>query len=488
MRRLLRLLLLVGVGWTGVELYKRSRPSPATAGAGVVHTSAMARNVALARTSAKVGASYASHQARRATASPEKQAELDAAFEMKTAEEVANVLGNMKGALMKIGQMASFLDDGLPEAMRDALATLQADAPPMSADLAAQVIERELGAAPDAVFAEWDPQPISAASIGQVHRAVTKDGEAVAVKVQYPGVAEAITADLDNSQMLFSMLKMLFPHLDPKPLVDELRERLGEETDYRIEAKNQTDFARWYTEHPFIHVPRVFNELSTERVLTTELVDGARFDEVAQQWPDDEKQLAAEAIYRFVFRSLWAFHAFNGDPHPGNYLFHPGGRVTFLDFGLVKRFTQRDMDGAAAMIETLVLNDDIAAYRRTVEDIGFLHRDAPLTDEEVEQYFGYFYELIRHGGGHRLVTHEYAAAMVGKFFDPNGSKVQKYANMLPQYAILQRINLGLYAILARLEAKADWLKITEEIWPFAGGAPSTELGRAEAAWVARLRG
>ncbi|HVT78161.1 MAG TPA: hypothetical protein VHD87_14090, partial [Acidimicrobiales bacterium] len=159
MRRLVRLLLLAGVGWIGVELYKRSRTSPAMAGAGVVHTSAMARNVALARTSAKVGASYASHQARRATASPEKQAELDAAFEMKTAEEVANVLGNMKGALMKIGQMASFLDDGLPEAMRDALATLQADAPPMSADLAAQVIERELGAAPDAVFAEWDPQP-----------------------------------------------------------------------------------------------------------------------------------------------------------------------------------------------------------------------------------------------------------------------------------------------------------------------------------------
>jgi predicted unusual protein kinase regulating ubiquinone biosynthesis (AarF/ABC1/UbiB family) len=483
--RLLRLVALAVIGWAGYESYKRRRPSPQESG--VSHTTAMARNLAVARTTAKVGASYATHQARRATAAPERQAELDAEFELKTAEEVVNVLGNMKGALMKIGQMASFLDDGLPEPMRDALASLQADAPPMSAELAAQVVEEELGAPPDVLFAEWDERPISAASIGQVHRATTKDGHRVAVKVQYPGVAQAIMADLDNSQMLFSVLKMMFPNLDPKPLVQELRERLGEEVDYRIEAVNQSDFHRWYADHPFIHVPKVFGDLSTERVLTTELAEGARFSEVAETWSGDEKQLAAESIYRFVFRSLWEFHAFNGDPHPGNYLFRPGGRVTFLDFGLVKRFTDKDMDNAGRMIQTLVFENDVAAYRRLVEEIGFLQPGAPLTDEEIEEYFGYFYELIRHGGGQRLVTHEYAGGMVGKFFDATGSRVQKHANMLPEYAILQRINLGLYAILARLEANLDWLKITEEIWPFADGAPSTELGRQEAEWVARLK-
>jgi hypothetical protein len=183
---------------------------------------------------------------------------------------------------------------------------------------------------------------------------------------------------------------------------------------------------------------------------------------------------------------LWRFKAFNGDPHPGNYLFRPGGRVTFLDFGLVKRFVQQDLDDAARMLQALVFENDGSKYRRIVEELGFLKPGAPLSDAEVEEYFGYFYEMIRHGGGERLITHEYAAAMIGKYFDPTGSRVQKYANMLPDFAILQRINLGLYAILARLEAKADWLRITEEIWPFVNGAPTTPLGREEAAWRAKL--
>jgi predicted unusual protein kinase regulating ubiquinone biosynthesis (AarF/ABC1/UbiB family) len=479
----LRLLVLAAAAWGGYRFVKRSR-TPASE-TGVSATTAMARNVAVARTTARVGASYATHQARRATASEEKKAELDAAFELKTAEEVVNVLGNMKGALMKIGQMASFLDDGLPEPMREALATLQADAPPMSAALAAQVVEQELGAAPDVVFAEWEDKPMSAASIGQVHRAVTKDGVPVAVKVQYPGVAQAIMSDLENSNMLFAVLGMVFPNLDPKPIVQELKERLGEEVDYKLEARNQADFHRWYIDHPFIHVPAVFPELSTERVLTTELADGVRFSEVETEWSHEEKQLAAETIYRFVFRSLWTFNAFNGDPHPGNYLFNPGGRVTFLDFGLVKHFTADDMHDAQRMIEAIVLEDDPVRYRRIVEELGMLQPGAPLSDAEVEEYFGYFYELIRKPGTH-LITHEYAAGMVSQFFDVNASRVPKFANLLPKFVILQRINLGLYAILARLEANFDWLSLSKEVWPFTHGEPSTALGREEADWGARL--
>ncbi|MEY2397435.1 MAG: hypothetical protein QOJ00_609 [Actinomycetota bacterium] len=484
--RLLRLVVVGGAAYGAYEFVKR-RSTKQSTGAGVSHTSAMARNVAVAKTGARIGAKSAAHQARRATASPEKQAELDAQFELKTADEVVNVLGNMKGALMKIGQMASFLDDGLPEPMREALATLQADAPPMTSALAAKVVEEELGATPDRIFAEWDETPLSAASIGQVHRAVTQDGRAVAVKVQYPGVDTAIMSDLENSQLLFSVLGMVFPGMDPQPIVDELRERLGEEVDYRIEARNQQDFHRWYATHPFIHVPAVVPEHSSQRVLTTELADGARFAEVDATWSDEQKNLAAEAIYRFVFRSFYQFKAFNGDPHPGNYLFRPDGRVTFLDFGLVKRFEQKDVDEAAHMIKSLVLDDDVAEYRRTIEQLGILQRNAPVTDKEVDDYFGYFYKLVRQPGTHR-VSHDYAAGMVRQFFDvtSSSSRVPKFSNLTREWVILQRINLGLYAILARLEAELDWLGISQQLWSFTDGEAVTELGRQEAAWLATL--
>src|SRR5205085_9340229 len=148
-------------------------------------------------------------------------------------------LGNMKGVLMKLGQVASFVDDGMPQAVRDALAQLQADAPPMSAALAAEVVEAELGAPPDRLFAEWDPVPIAAASIGQVHRAITHDDVAVAVKVQYPGVEAAMRADLDAFDMAMLPAPALYKHFDPKPFIDEIRTRIAEELDYRVEAANQ---------------------------------------------------------------------------------------------------------------------------------------------------------------------------------------------------------------------------------------------------------
>src|SRR6185369_1569597 len=134
----------------------------------------------------------------------------------------------------------------------------------------------------------------------------------------------------------------MFPGLDPRPLVEELRHRLTEELDYTNEASNQRFFADAFAGHPFISVPRVIDELSTRRVLTTELAVGARFAEV-EAWEPEERNLASEAIYRFVFRSIYQLNAFNGDPHPGNYLFQPGGRVTFLDFGLVKRYQPEEV-------------------------------------------------------------------------------------------------------------------------------------------------
>jgi predicted unusual protein kinase regulating ubiquinone biosynthesis (AarF/ABC1/UbiB family) len=446
------------------------------------------RRLELARLGGRAGADFAVHRARRAFAGAARQAELDTRFELRTADAVADALGNMKGAFMKLGQMASYLDVGLPDSVREALSSLQQDAPPMSAALAAGVVERELGGPPRGVFLEWDDRPIASASIGQVHRAITRDGRAVAVKVQYPGVDEAIRADLDSAGIVFGAMRLALGNFDSDALVEEIRARVSEELDYENEARNTQLFADWYRGHPFIHVPDVVGELSTARVLTTELGEGARFDEMAR-WDQAERNLAAEAIYRFVFRSLYRLSAFNGDPHPGNYLFRPGGRVTFLDFGLVKHFTPAEIDVFGDMIRALVMDRDIARYRRIIERIGLLAPGTPVSDEQVHEYFSHFYEFVLHDGV-VTITPQWSADAVSRFFDPTGphGPIIKAANLPASFVIIQRINLGLMAILGDLRATANFRRIADELWPWVDGPPSTPMGEAEADWLADRAG
>ena len=188
-------------------------------------------------------------------------------------------------------------------------------------------------------------------------------------------------------------------------------------------------------------------ELSTRRVVTSELADGARFAELAG-WSQAERDLAAETIYRFVFRSLYEAHAFNGDPHPGNYLFHGGGRVTFLDFGLVKHFTAEEMQPLAAMVKHLCVDDDPEGFRRAMVQAGFLIPDAPVSTPLVVEHMAVFYDTVRERGP-RTMTGEYASAVTRKFFDFR-SPLAAYARIPRSYVILQRINLGLFALLGDL--------------------------------------
>ena len=339
------------------------------------------RGAAALGLAARGGARYAASAPRLFASAGETRQQLRNDLALQTAEDVAATLGAMKGVLMKIGQMASYVDDGLAPSVRRTLRRLQDSVPPMSPELAAGVVEEELGLPPERAFASWDAEPIAAASIGQVHRAITHDGRAVAVKVQYPGIAETIAADLGNVALLRRMLKITAPAQDVDALLAELRDRVIEELDYRREADNQRLVAAYYDGHPTIGIPAVVGELSTRRVITSELSGGARFAELAG-WPQEERDLAAETIYRFVFRSLYEVHAFNGDPHPGNYLFHGGGRVTFLDFGLVKHFTPDELRPLMMMARNLCVQQDPEAFRRSLEDAGFLppgraaeHRD-----------------------------------------------------------------------------------------------------------------
>ena len=457
---------------------RRSRPPGSRP---LSSTSRTARNAQIAALSARIGAGSALRRARATFASAERREQLRSEHQLRTAADVAQTLGQMKGALMKLGQMASYLDEGLPAPVREALSSLQTAAPPMAPELASEMIQAELGARPERLFAEWDPEPIAAASIGQVHRAITRDGQAVAVKVQYPGVADAIDADLANAGLVFGSLARAFPGFDPAPVVGELQVRLREELDYRHEAANQTLFAEFYRGHPFIAVPAVRPDLSTARVLTSELVTGATFDEV-DAWPQAERDRVGEILYRFVFRSLYRLHAFNGDPHPGNYLVTRGGRVTFLDFGLVRRFDDDELGVFRSMITAIAVDHDAEAFRRAVVAAGLLAPDAPVTTSQVADFFGQFYELVRQPGP-VTCSPEYAAALVRRTFDRQ-SPVTRYTTVPASFVLIQRINLGVFALLGRLCATADWRRITEEIWPWVDAAPATELGRAEAAWWA----
>jgi predicted unusual protein kinase regulating ubiquinone biosynthesis (AarF/ABC1/UbiB family) len=439
------------------------------------------RGFAAVRLVARGGARYAGSAPKLFAAAGEARQQLRQDLALETAQDVTQTLGAMKGVLMKIGQMASYLDEGLSPAVRRTLSRLQDSVPPMSAHLAAEVVEAELGQPPEQLFAEWDPEPIAAASIGQVHRAITHDGRAVAVKVQYPGIAEAIEADLQNVALLRRMLKITAPSQDVNALLDELKARVLEEIDYRREAANQALFAAYYEGHPTIVVPKVVPELSSRRVITSDLAVGAKFAEL-ETWSQEERDQAAETIYRFVFRSLYELHAFNGDPHPGNYLFHGGGKVTFLDFGLVKHFTEDELDPLMNMAKNLCVKNDPEEFRRSMEKAGFLVPGAPLTTDEVVEHLAVFYLTIREPK--RLtMTPDYASAVVRRFFDVR-SPVAGYVSIPRSYVVLQRINLGLFAVLGELTATADWRSIAEEIWPFVRGPASTPIGEAEEQWQA----
>jgi predicted unusual protein kinase regulating ubiquinone biosynthesis (AarF/ABC1/UbiB family) len=267
----------------------------------------------------------------------------------RTAERYAERLGRSMGVAMKAGQMlwsatvGSMMPDAYRGTYQQALAGLCDDAPSMPPALVGKTVETELGGPPEKVFAEFDPVPLVAASISQVHSAVLHGGRRVAVKVQYPGAADAMRAALANTELLAAFFQLLRPiaasmtSIDIRAIACELSGRIEEEIDFRAEAANQGEFADAYRGHPFIRIPDVVPELSTQRVLTMDLADGLSWAE-ALQARDALKDKWAEAIYRFSVGSRRTLRLLHADSHPGNYLFHEDGSVTFLDFGFVKRF------------------------------------------------------------------------------------------------------------------------------------------------------
>src|SRR5437763_2735514 len=430
------------------------------------------------------GARYAGTRAANVVRSRHRAPEQLDKRHLEAAERMVETLGTMKGAAMKIGQLASFIDtEFLPpeyrELYQDKLSALRTSAPPMSWSKVSKVLEEEWESPVEELFEQFDHEAIAAASIGQVHRAILPDGRVVAVKIQYPGVAHALRADMQNAGMILRLAKALAPGLDAKAAAEELKERVLEELDYEYEAQNQRTFARGYRGHPFIYVPDVISRLTTERVLVTEWVDGMGFEEI-KQLPQDERDRFGEIVFRFWFGSNYHLQHFNADAHPGNYVLMDDGRVAFLDFGMTKQLDKEQIELEIAAVEA-VLDEDPERLRVALGELGFLHKPKRVDAEKLMQ------PVLAVGGWYlqdREVTVDptYVMNVITAISDPRSEfyEMMRRENVPANELMGRRMETGVLAVLGQLNATRNWCRIGREWW-FAD-EPATELGREEWAY------
>jgi predicted unusual protein kinase regulating ubiquinone biosynthesis (AarF/ABC1/UbiB family) len=448
-----------------------------------VRGSRMRRAAMMSGTAAALAAREVRARAIRAGGASENRRARASKQQLKSAESLVKVLGNMRGAAMKVGQTLSAVDLGVvPEEIRpqfqEILAQLQTDAEPVSFKAIEKVIKDDLGEPLNNVFDDFDREPIAAASIGQVHRAVLDDGREVAVKVQYPRIAEAIHADMQNLRLGLKLLNVIAPGIDTGPIAEEIRERISEELDYELEAANHKAMARAYRGHPFIVVPDVVTSVCRERVIVSELVDGQRFA-AAREFPAPERNRIGEILIRFYVNGPLRHRLLNGDPHPGNSLFLDDGRVAFLDFGFFKHLSDEEVAQLIASTRA-TYEDDAQALFDVIAGLGALPPDSRLAEPFLENYQAIF--------GWLLVDEE--VTVDGSV---TGAMMRSYTNMrsrtefesltLPaEHFVLMRAVMLLIGLLGQLQATGRWLDVARE-W-LLGEEPVTELGKLEAEYFA----
>ena len=412
-------------------------------------------------------------------------------FHERTAERYTELLGHSKGVLMKAGQILSMVDaralgTGGYWPYQKALARLQADAPPMHPTLVRKVLDEELGSGVRH-FAEFCDEPIAAASVGQVHRAVLSDRRDVAVKIQYPGVAQAIRDDLANTELLATFMRFATAasgiKVDIRALAREVSARIGEEVDYRHEAATITKFSELYRGHPFIRIPDLIPEASSDRVLTMTYLEGMDYP-AAQLADQDLKNTWAEAITRFTNGNYRHANLVHADPHPGNYCFNADGSVGFLDFGCATTLPERQRRLWVLFLWAAVEGraDD---YRELLTQLGFITADSPLSTDDLKRWLSpTVYEM----GMPQPVTFtpDTIARTIAGFFDVRDSDHPAAQMTLPpEFAFTSRITLASNSVLAGLQATLP----IRAIWDDMNGVaePITELGKLHHAWV-RERG
>jgi len=387
------------------------------------------------------------------------------------ANKAAEMLGTLRGLAAKAGQMASYVDGMVPEAQREAYETamrkLRTAAPTSSPAAIRARVEEDLGAPIDRLFVEWDEQPFASASIGQVHRARLEGGREVAVKVQHPGIENAVESDLENADALGGMVAVLGPkRLDPKAVLAELRARFTEELDYELEAERQRAFTTMHRGDPAIRIPEVIAERSSKRVLTSELVRGKTLEE-ASEADERIRERYADTLWRFVFKGNLVGGMFNADPHPGNYLFQDDGSIIFLDFGCVQPI-EGDRLTLARELHLAAMRRDEAAFSEIAAKI--LLTEGGIYERMAVAYSRRCFEPI-FASPYRI-TRTYAASLVEGIKEMKNEVLFKkdgnFVQLPPGMLFMNRLQFGFYSVLARLDVTIDYARVEEAFLREAG--------------------
>ena len=364
-------------------------------------------------------------------------------------------MDQLKGLVMKFGQMASYMTTQMPPEAQRVMAKLQAEASALPFYEIKSLLVKELGRPLEEVFESFESEAMAAASIGQVHKAVYK-GQTVAVKIQYPGVKEAISSDLSLIDKFVPMAAMassvMGMSIDNKALFKELHDRIIEECDYKREAKNQQYALACWPNDDKIIIPNVVEELCSDNVLVTEFMEGKGFYEFRDSASQEAKNRAAETLFRMSFESIFKFGFFNGDPHPGNYLFRDDGQVVFLDFGCVRYFESEFLESWRGALKS-VLAGDKDKFRVFIREMGFVGNEAKFDWDYQWDLYGFILAPVTSEGPFTY-TKEYKEE--GNRFFIYENKNKKSMNLPKPFVLVNRLQWGLKTILVDLQATGDF--------------------------------
>lgn len=372
----------------------------------------------------------------------------------KTAEQVFKVLGELKGGAMKFGQALSVFEAALPEEIakpyRETLTKLQESAPPLPARVVHSVLAKELGEDWRDHFAEFNDKPAASASIGQVHRAKWKDGRDVAVKIQYPGAAEALISDLNQIQRFAKIFGLFMPGLEMKPILEELRARIIEETDYRFEAEAQQRYSEVYEGDPDIAIPKLI--MASDKVIVSEWMAGTPLSKIIAKGTRAQRNNAGMKLARFHFTSPDRAGLLHADPHPGNFRLLDDGRLGVLDFGAVNRLPNGFPEPMKTLLKNALEGNATALYDGFKAD-GFILPDVDVDPQLVLDYLVPLVEPLR------TETFRYSrqwlrdqSSRVGDPRNPT-AKIGFQLNLPPEYVLIHRVTLGTTGIFCQLEAE-----------------------------------